>query len=188
MSSSCTFPPDFLIGCASASYQVEGGWNADDKGENIWDHLTHTQPDKIKNRDNGDVACDSYNKYREDVQLIKDIGFNHYRFSISWSRVLPTGYDNIVSKAGLGYYHRLIDQLKANGIEPIVTLYHWDLPQPLQELGGWVNPLMSDYFQKYARVMFEEFGDKDVEEEMQSNPANFWKYMNRFRRILLSFL
>uniref|UniRef100_A0A1B6GR40 Beta-glucosidase n=1 Tax=Cuerna arida TaxID=1464854 RepID=A0A1B6GR40_9HEMI len=174
MSSSHTFPPNFLIGCASASYQVEGGWNADDKGENIWDHLTHTQPDKIKNRDNGDVACDSYNKYIEDVQLIKDIGFNHYRFSISWSRVLPTGYDNVVSKAGLDYYHRLIDQLKANGIEPVVTLYHWDLPQPLQELGGWVNPLMADYFQKYARVMFEEFGDK----------VKWWITINEPREVL----
>ncbi|XP_054261940.1 myrosinase 1 [Macrosteles quadrilineatus] len=154
------FQPNFMIGCASASYQVEGGWNADDKGENIWDYMTHTQPDSVKNKDNGDIACDSYHKYKEDVQLIKDIGFAHYRFSISWSRVLPTGHDNVVSKAGLAYYHNLIDELKSNEIEPMVTLYHWDLPQSLQELGGWTNPLMADYFEAYARVMFKEFGDK----------------------------
>jgi len=160
MSTSNTFPPGFLIGCASASYQVEGGWNEKDKGVNIWDHMTHTRPDKVRNKDNGDVACDSYHKYKEDVQLIKYIGFNHYRFSISWSRVLPTGYDNVVSKTGLAYYHRLIDELTNNGIIPMVTLYHWDLPQPLQELGGWANPLMANYFRDYARVMFKEFGTK----------------------------
>ncbi|XP_075215248.1 lactase/phlorizin hydrolase-like [Lycorma delicatula] len=160
MEDSRTFPKEFFIGCASASYQVEGAWNEDGKGENIWDFYTRTQPDLIKDHSNGDIACDSYHKYKEDVKLIKNIGFDVYRFSISWSRVLPTGEDYDVNEAGIQYYRNLIEELLENGIKPLVTLYHWDLPYPLSKLGGWVNPLMADYFEKFARVVFSRLGDK----------------------------
>ncbi|XP_054261404.1 myrosinase 1-like [Macrosteles quadrilineatus] len=168
------FPPGFYIGCASSSYQIEGAWDADGKGENIWDRLVHMSPSIVKNNDTGDIACDSYHKYKEDVQLIKQVGFNHYRFSISWSRVLPNGHDDYINQAGLDYYHNLIDELLANGIEPMVTLYHWDLPQPLQDLGGWTNPLMADYFEDYSRVIFRELGPK----------VKWWITINEPRNII----
>lgn len=155
-----TFPAGFIIGTASASYQVEGAWNENNKGENIWDRLTHTRPDVIRDHSTGDVACDSYHKYKVDVQLLKDVGFDFYRFSVSWSRVLPTGESNVVNQDGLNYYNSLINELLANEIQPVVTIYHWDLPQPLQDLGGWMNALIVDYFGDYARVLFQNFGDK----------------------------
>ncbi|KAJ8963463.1 hypothetical protein NQ318_018946 [Aromia moschata] len=153
------FPDDFMFGVATSSYQVEGGWDADGKGENVWDHITHTDPSYVLNNDNGDVACDAYRKWKEDVQLLKDLGVNHYRFSISWSRVLPTGFANKVNPSGLDYYRNLAKELRANNIEPVVTLHHWDFPQPLQDVGGWTNVIMADYFADYARVVFRELGD-----------------------------
>jgi beta-glucosidase/6-phospho-beta-glucosidase/beta-galactosidase len=114
----------------------------------------------VLNQDNGDVACDSYHKYLEDVEMLKHLGANHYRFSLSWSRILPTGYVNQVNQPGVDYYKNLISALKENGIEPYVTLYHWDLPQPLQDIGGWTNPLLVDYFADYARLAFSLFGDE----------------------------
>ncbi|XP_049765179.1 myrosinase 1-like [Schistocerca cancellata] len=154
------FPEGFLLGAATASYQIEGAWNEDGKGENIWDHMLHEHPKFSKNGDNGDVACDSYHKYAEDVEALKGIGATAYRFSVSWARILPTGDLDVINQAGIDYYNNLINLLLENGIEPIVTMYHWDLPQALQYIGGWPNPILADYFVEYARILFQNFGDR----------------------------
>ncbi|XP_046623558.1 myrosinase 1-like [Neodiprion virginianus] len=154
-----TFPSGFSLGTASASYQVEGAWNVSDKGENVWDYFTHNRPELITDGRNGDVACNSYYKYKEDVQLIKSLGFDFYRFSVSWSRVLPTGFTNVISEDGLQYYKNLTAELVENGIEPVVTIYHWDHPQVIEDMGGWTNELIVDWFVDYAEVIFEALGD-----------------------------
>uniref|UniRef100_A0A2S2Q6R5 Myrosinase 1 n=1 Tax=Sipha flava TaxID=143950 RepID=A0A2S2Q6R5_9HEMI len=154
------FPDGFLFGASTAAYQIEGAWNEDGKGVNIWDHLVHNRPELIKDRTNGDIACDSYHKYKEDIALAKNLNLKFYRFSISWTRILPSGEVNSLNLDGIAYYNRIIDELIANDIIPFVTMYHWDLPQYLQDLGGWVNPIMSDYFKEYARVLFTHFGDR----------------------------
>ncbi|CAH1796856.1 unnamed protein product [Owenia fusiformis] len=154
-----TFPKDFVWGCATASYQIEGAWDKDGKGVNIWDTFCH-EGGHVENNDTGDVACDSYHKYPEDVKLLKDLGVSHYRFSISWSRILPNGTKSSVNQKGIDYYNRLIDALLEANIQPFVTLYHWDLPQPLQDLGGWPNEALVEHFVDYARVCFESFGDR----------------------------
>ncbi|KAI4468951.1 glycosyl hydrolase [Holotrichia oblita] len=155
-----TFPDEFEFGCATSSYQVEGAWNVDGKGENIWDYLTHTKPDAITDSKNGDIACNTYYKTEEDVQLLDDLGVDFYRFSLSWSRILPGGHANYTNPAGINYYNGLIDALIDKEITPLVTLFHWDLPQPLQEIGGWTNPLLVDLFVDYAEIIFENFGDR----------------------------
>lgn len=152
-------PDDFLFGLATSAYQVEGAWNECGKGVSIWDTLTHTK-NVTYNGDTGDIACDSYNQYKTDVKMLKEVGAQVYRFSIAWTRILPYGFANKTNKEGIKYYQNLIDELLENGIEPMVTLYHWDLPQTLQDIGGWPNPLMEDYFADYARICFEHFGDK----------------------------
>ncbi|CAK9825195.1 Myrosinase 1 [Anthophora retusa] len=154
------FPPKFLLGVATAAYQIEGAWNVSDKGESTWDRYTHLQNGRVYNNDTGDVAANSYYKYKEDVALIKQLGFNTYRFSVSWPRILPTGFANSISTDGISYYHNLIDELLANNIEPILTLYHWDHPQVLEDAGGWLNSEIVDWFGDYARIVFEQYAPK----------------------------
>ncbi|KAF2897348.1 hypothetical protein ILUMI_08827 [Ignelater luminosus] len=154
------FPDDFLFGTATASYQIEGAWNLSGKGENVWDRFTHTSPELIIDRSNGDVACDSYHKYEDDVVLLKKMGVQFYRFSLSWSRILPQGFAYKINPDGIRYYNNLINLLIKNNIIPLVTIFHWDTPQPLEDLGGFTNELMTDWFEDYARVVFENFGDR----------------------------
>jgi beta-glucosidase len=147
-----TFPEGFLWGAATAAYQVEGASRADGAGMSIWDRFAHT-PGRIRDGDTGDVACDQYRLYRQDVALMRELGLAAYRFSISWSRVLPQGA-GAVNAAGLDYYDRLVDALLEAGIEPLVTLYHWDLPAALDDRGGWLNRDVAGWFSDYASVMF----------------------------------
>jgi beta-glucosidase len=152
------FPEGFLWGAATAAYQIEGAWDEDGKGESIWDRFTH-RPYTILNGDTGDVACDHYHRMPEDVALMKELGLQTYRFSISWPRVLPQGR-GAVNEKGLDFYERLVDNLLDASIVPNVTLNHWDLPQTLQDEGGWPNRDSADWFADYARVMFDRLGDR----------------------------
>ncbi|CAH2097409.1 unnamed protein product [Euphydryas editha] len=154
------FPPEFIFGAASAAYQVEGAWNVNDKSLSIWDYFAHTYPEKIIDRSTGDVACDSYYKWKTDIELASKMGLHFYRFSISWPRLLPSGFPNYISEDGKRYYNNIINTLLEKRIQPVVTLYHFDLPQSLQDLGGWTNPLIADWFANYARVAFSLFGDR----------------------------
>nr|CAD7259304.1 unnamed protein product [Timema shepardi] len=155
-----TFPDGFMIGAATAAYQVEGAWNASGKGENIWDHMVHTHPEWIEDNSNADDTSNSYYHYDEDIAALKEVGFHFYRFSIAWSRVLPNGDTSYINQDGIDYYNNLINGLLADNIQPMVTLYHWDLPQALQNVGGWVNDTMIDYFEQYARLLFTTYGDR----------------------------
>jgi len=152
------FPKDFLWGVATAAYQIEGAWNEDGKGASIWDTFTH-MPGRITGGNTGDVACDHYHRYREDVLLMKELGVKAYRMSMSWPRVMPKGRGKANEK-GIDFYDRLIDELAAAGIKPLVTLYHWDLPQPIEDAGGWPRRETADYFADYAALAFERFGDR----------------------------
>jgi beta-glucosidase len=152
------FPPDFVWGTATAAYQIEGAWNEEGKGESIWDRFSHT-PGKIANGETGDVACDHYHRWAEDVALMKTLGLQAYRFSISWPRVLPQGR-GAANTAGLDFYSRLVDGLLAAGIEPFVTLYHWDLPQALQDEGGWPARATAEAFAGYADLVSRCLGDR----------------------------
>ena len=153
-----TFPKGFLWGAATAAYQIEGAWNKDGKGESVWDRFTHS-PYRIHNGDTGDRACDHYRLMPKDVALMQSLGLPSYRFSISWTRVLPQGL-GAVNKKGLGFYDRLIDQLLQAGIAPCVTLNHWDFPQALEDMGGWPDRRSADWFTDYARVVFDALGDR----------------------------
>ncbi|GBP62348.1 Myrosinase 1 [Eumeta japonica] len=156
--SNYSFHDKFMFGVASAAFQIEGGWNAGGKGPSMWDVYLHEHPNYTLDSSNADVTADSYRLYKEDVSMVKDLGVTYYRLSISWPRLLPQGTDNYVNEDGVRYYKELFETLLANGITPVVTLYHWDLPQSLMVLGGWANPVMVDYFEDYARVAFKLFG------------------------------
>lgn len=130
------------------------------KGESIWDRLTHTNPGYVTDRSNGDTAANTYTNYATDVQMMRQLGLNAYRFSLSWPRILPDGLPNTVSKHGLTFYNNYINEMLKYNITPIATLYHWDLPQKLQDLGGFMNPLIQEWFEDYARIAFENFGDR----------------------------
>ncbi len=132
------FPPDFVWGAATAAYQIEGATGEDGRGESIWDRFSHT-PGRVRNGDTGDVACDHYHRYREDVALMADLGLGAYRFSVSWPRVLPQGKGR-PNEAGLDFYDRLVDELLSLGVEPFATLYHWDLPPAARGRGRLARP------------------------------------------------
>ena len=152
------FPEGFAWGSATAAYQIEGAANLDGKGPSVWDTFSHA-PGNVRGGDTGDVACDSYHRYREDVALMASLGLKAYRFSISWPRVQPGGSGPANSK-GLDYYRALLDELGEHGIEPTVTLYHWDLPQELQDAGGWAVRDTAQRFTEYAAICAQALGDR----------------------------
>jgi len=152
------FPPGFTWGAATAAYQIEGAPLADGKGPSIWDVFCRV-PGAIANGDTGDLACDHYRRYREDVALMAELGLGAYRFSVSWPRVVPTGA-GAANEAGLDFYDRLVDELLARGIRPLVTLYHWDLPQALQDRGGWTSDEIPGWFGAYAAIVADRLGDR----------------------------
>ncbi|KAM6598092.1 hypothetical protein CsatA_008616 [Cannabis sativa] len=157
-----SFPTGFLFGTSSSAYQYEGGAQEGGKGPSIWDTYTHKHPDKIKDGSNGDVAVDAYHRYKEDVKIMKEMGLDAYRFSISWPRLLECGkLSGGVNKEGIKYYNNLINELLANGLKPFVTLFHWDLPQALEdEYGGFLSPNIVHHFKEYTELCFKEFGDR----------------------------
>lgn len=152
------FPKGFKWGAATASYQIEGAYQEDGRGLSIWDTFSHT-PGNVLNGDTGNVACDSYHRYEEDIEIMKELGIDTYRFSVAWPRIFPNGTGEVNQK-GLDFYHRFVDKLLENGIEPMCTLYHWDLPQALQDKGGWDNRETIEAFVQYSEVMFKEFNGK----------------------------
>ncbi len=158
LATSLSFPTNFWWGAATAAYQIEGAWNEDGKGESIWDRFAHT-PGKIANGDNGDVACDSYHRWREDIALARSLNLNSYRFSISWPRIQPSGAGQANAK-GIDFYSRLVDALLEAKIRLLVTLYHWDLPQALEDAGGWPNRETADRFADYAAMVAHALGDR----------------------------
>ena len=151
------FGRDFVWGTATAAYQIEGGWNADGKGESIWDHFSHT-PGKIHHHETADVAADFYHKYESDIALMKQMNIPASRFSIGWSRILPNGTGQVNQK-GIDYYNRVIDTCLKNNVEPWITCYHWDLPQALEKKGGWKNRDILGWFEEYTALCAKSFGD-----------------------------
>jgi beta-glucosidase len=158
ISAEVPFPKGFYWGTATASYQIEGAWKEDGKGESIWDRFAHT-PGKIKNGDTADVACDSYHRWREDIALLREMNLNSYRFSLSWPRIQPPG-SGTANPHGMDYYSRMVDALLEAHIRPMVTLYHWDLPQALEEAGGWPNRDMVGRYADYVHLVAQKLGDR----------------------------
>lgn len=152
------FPADFIWGSATASFQVEGAAWTDGRGESIWDRFCRI-PGKVAEGHNGDMACDHYNRYKQDIRLMKELGMQAYRFSVAWPRVIPGGR-GAVNRAGLDFYDRLVDELLKSDIIPFTTLFHWDLPQPLQDQGGWVNRDITGPFTEYAEQVVKRLGDR----------------------------
>jgi len=169
--SEIAFPRNFFWGTATAAYQIEGAWKEDGKGESIWDRFVHT-PGKIKNGDTGDVACDSYHQWREDIALMRAMNLNSYRFSISWPRIQALGSGAPNSK-GVEYYSRLVDALLEARIRPFVTLYNWDLPQALEDAGGWPNRDTASRFADYVEVMARALGDRVSDWMLFNEPLAF---------------
>jgi beta-glucosidase len=153
-----SFPDAFEWGAATAAYQIEGAAREDGKGVSIWDVFCQ-QPGRVLGGDSGDVACDHYHRYREDVALMAELGLQTYRFSVSWPRILPFGFGDVNEK-GIDFYSRLVDELLAAGIQPCATLYHWDLPQALQDLGGWASRDTAYRFADYGTLLYERLGDR----------------------------
>ncbi|MEI8231372.1 MAG: family 1 glycosylhydrolase, partial [Actinomycetes bacterium] len=173
-----SFPEGFNWGSATASYQVEGAFDVAGRSASIWDTFSKT-PGKVVRGETGDVACDHYNRYLEDIQIMKDLGMQTYRFSIAWPRIMPNGTGE-VNQEGIDFYNRLIDALLEAGIQPTATLYHWDLPQVLQDKGGWANRDIVQQFADYATVCAEAFGDRVANWITINEPwcvtwlGNFW--------------
>src|SRR5688500_8759330 len=151
------FPENFFWGTATAAYQVEGAVNEDGRGASIWDTFSHT-PDRVRHGDTGDIACDQYHRLEEDLDLMSELGMQAYRFSVAWPRIQPVG-SGPANQNGLDFYRRLVDGLRQRSIEPMLTLYHWDLPQALEDLGGWTNRDTSERFAEYAGIVYEALSD-----------------------------
>ncbi len=158
MSDSYKFPDDFVWGTATSAYQIEGSPTADGAGRSIWHRFSHT-PGNTWLDQTGDVACDHYRRYKDDVAIMAELGANSYRFSIAWARIFPQG-TGAVNKKGVDFYSRLVDELLKRGIRPNATLYHWDLPEALDDRGGWLNRDVADWFGEYATTMFDVLGDR----------------------------
>jgi len=165
------FPRGFFWGTSTAAYQIEGAWQEDGKGESIWDRFAHTLG-KIKDGHNGDVACDSYHRWREDLALMRAMNVNSYRFSISWPRIQPSG-SGAANAKGVDYYSRLVDALLEAHIRPLVTLYHWDLPQSLEDAGGWPNRDTAARFADYVQLVTQDLGDRVNDWILFNEPAAF---------------
>jgi beta-glucosidase len=166
-----SFPKGFFWGAATAAYQIEGAWNQDGKGESIWDRFAHT-PGKIKNGDTGDTACDSYHRWREDIALLRAMNLTSYRFSISWPRIQPAG-TGPANPQGIAYYNRIVDALLEARVRPFVTLYHWDLPQALEDAGGWPNRDTSSRFADYVEIVARALGDRVSDWMLFNEPLAF---------------
>jgi len=164
-----SFPANFIWGAATASYQIEGGWEADGKGESTWDRFTHT-PGKIHNDDTGDLACDHYHRWQDDIALMKQLGLQAYRFSLGWPRVLPSGR-GAVNQPGLDFYSQLVDELLKAGITPFITLNHWDIPQALEDEGGWTVRSTAEALVEYADLVSRSLGDRGKHWITHNEPA-----------------
>lgn len=166
------FGSDFIWGTATAAYQTEGAWNIDGKSPSVWDTFTHEHKHKIKTHENGDAACDFYHRYESDLDLMKSMNIPAFRFSTAWSRILPNGIGTPNQK-GIDFYSRLIDTCLQNKIDPWLTLYHWDLPQALQDKGGWENRDVCNWFAEYTALCTKHFGDRVKNWMIFNEPASF---------------
>ncbi|CAG9861383.1 unnamed protein product [Phyllotreta striolata] len=153
------FPKGFRFGVATAAYQIEGAWNVDGKGPEVWDDFFHEKPSRSSDGTNGDVATDSYHLYKDDIRCMTEVGVDYSRFSIAWSRILPDGTADKINQKGVDYYINVFKELKAKGIRSFVTMYHWDIPSALQKQGGWLNPKVVDWFEAYAELCYKLFGE-----------------------------
>jgi beta-glucosidase len=169
--STFSFPKNFFWGTSTAAYQIEGAWQEDGKGESVWDRFAHT-PGKIKNGDTGDVACDSYHRWRDDIALMRAMNLNSYRFSIAWPRIQSSG-SGASNPSGIDYYSRLVDALLEAKIRPFITLYHWDLPQKLEDAGGWPNRDTAGRYAEYVEIVARALGDRVSDWMLFNEPSAF---------------